>query len=333
MHRLHPTARPPARVAAAGLLATAAALGTPAVVGAYPSPGATATLHANCHAIFEGSNPDCRLHFQLRDAGGHPVSGAAVAWSVSGIDGATVEPIGSGTGPGGQAQAVLVAGPGNCERTATITATAQGVSAQTQVEIECLSDRRGRHLPPPGLFRSILGSVLVDLGGGTMTWTQGGHTVTVSVPAGALPEGTEVSVVGADDSRLSSLLHHGDVLVDSFAVEWTGAQTAAAPISVAVDDAAARPGKQVFEVTAGGLVPVPGASVENGRVTLSTTEDPAFAVVSPATPVNQLSSGNATLDSSSPSRFALEAGGVVLALCLGLALSLRRRRHGATSRF
>jgi hypothetical protein len=330
MHPPHRRALPPVLVAA--LLAAVAALGSPAVVGAYPSPGATATLHADCHAVFERSNPDCRLHFRLRDAKGRPVDGASVAWSVSGITGASVVPSGSVTGRGGQAGALFVPGAGNCEKTATITATAQGVTAQTQVEVECLSDRRGPHLPPPGLFRRFLSSLLVADDGAHLTWTHGGGAVVVTVPAGALPPGTQVSVVGADPSSIGALLHPGDVLIDSFAVEWTGAQPASAPISVAVHDAAGRSGLRVFEVTSAGLQPVPDASVSNGVTTVSMTEDPGFVVVSPATAapgtVTNLSSGAATVVASGSSRrLALAVSGVVLVLVLAAWAGVRRRRQ------
>ena len=132
---------------------------------------------------------------------------------------------------------------------------------------------------------AIVTSADVGAAGGSITGTVGGSTVTVTVPAGALPStGTQVALT---DTAGTAAAPSGDTIVLSFAVnfcvngsKFTG--TFATPVTVTVSDPAIKPGQSLFVLTPSGLVPV-SATIGNGSFTITITGDPTFVLVTSST--------------------------------------------------
>jgi hypothetical protein len=188
-------------------------------------------------------------------------------------------------------------------------------------------------LPPPVVPSSVCGSgtvvtsANVGAAGGSITGTVGASTVTVTVPAGALPStGTQVSL----NTPSVITVPNGTSLVLAFAVnfcvngtKFTG--TFATPVTVTVSLPAIKPGQSLFEQTAGGLVPVTPSSITNGSFSVTITGDPSFVLVTAAT--STLIPGATSVVTGKP--FLLEGlvGGAMLLLGSLLLLRLRFRHH------
>jgi hypothetical protein len=104
----------------------------------------------------------------------------------------------------------------------------------------------------------------------------------VTVPSGALPSGTTVSVypvTGA--SALSSSVPSGQTYVASFAVSWespTGSSPAASTaITMTITDPAIRAGDTVYEMSSSGLKAV-GTATVGGVATVTFVNDPTFVL-------------------------------------------------------
>jgi hypothetical protein len=174
---------------------------------------------------------------------------------------------------------------------------------------------------------AIVTSADVGAAGGSITGTVGGSTVTVTVPAGALPStGTQVALT---DTAGTAAAPSGDTIVLSFAVnfcvngsKFTG--TFATPVTVTVSDPAIKPGQSLFVLTPSGLVPV-SATIGNGSFTITITGDPTFVLVTSSTTATAIP-GATSVVTGKP--FVLE-GAVAGALVLfGSFLLLRLRfRH------
>ena len=103
---------------------------------------------------------------------------------------------------------------------------------------------------PPGTYTTpVVASV--GAGGTHLDTTAGGATATVSVPAGALPEGTEVALAPvADPAALIKRVPVGQSYVVSFSVSWTApdgtSPAASAPITLTVVDRPIRAGDHIY---------------------------------------------------------------------------------------
>jgi S-adenosylmethionine hydrolase len=111
-----------------------------------------------------------------------------------------------------------------------------------------------------------------------------GVSASVSVPAGALPAGTVLSVYPVvNKTALASQVTAGQSYVASFAVSWQAPNgttpTASAPITMTIVDPAITAGETVYLLTANGLVAA-GSATANGTVTITFTSDPVFVVAS-----------------------------------------------------
>jgi hypothetical protein len=183
--------------------------------------------------------------------------------------------------------------------------------------------------PPPApsicSTSSVVTSSDVGASGGTVSGTVGTSGVTVTVPAGDFPGGTQVAIVSVSGVTVPN----PDVIVLAFGVNFcvNGAKvtgTFPEPVTVTVTDPAIKPGQTLFVVTPGGLVPVPSASIGTGSLTLTITGDPDFVLVAATSTVIQ---GATTVVTGKP--FLLEGivgGGLVLLGSL-LLLRLRFRHH------
>lgn len=132
----------------------------------------------------------------------------------------------------------------------------------------------------------------LNIAGGTSgSWTgnhtQSGTGATLTVPAGALPNGTEVKVSFVEDlTRPASLIENNNAYFTSVVVHWiTGTgnsatvPTAAAnkPLVLRLENPAIVAGAKVFSILAGQVTEVATATVD-GEVTLTFYDDPEFVV-------------------------------------------------------
>lgn len=135
---------------------------------------------------------------------------------------------------------------------------------------------------PTGIFGTPTSATVSSTQPTSVTSTYDGSSATVSVPAGALPPATTVTVYPVtSSSSLASSLPAGQSYVLSFAVSWeTTSGTspdASAPITMTISDPDIQPGDALYELTAQGPVKV-GTATERGTVTVSFTSDPLFVV-------------------------------------------------------
>jgi hypothetical protein len=106
----------------------------------------------------------------------------------------------------------------------------------------------------------------------------------VSIPAGALPAGTTVSVYPVIQSAaLTALVPVGESYVASIAVSWKApdgtSPTATAPVTMTITDPNIKAGDTIYEITSAGLKAVGTASAD-GAATITFTNDPTFVVTS-----------------------------------------------------
>jgi hypothetical protein len=109
-----------------------------------------------------------------------------------------------------------------------------------------------------------------------------GGTVTISVPAGALPTGTTVSEYPVTNSTaLGSEVPTGQSFVVALAVTWqTPSGTSpesTTPLTIAITDSTIVVGDPIYVATSSGLTPV-GNATSAGSVTVIFETDPVFVV-------------------------------------------------------
>jgi hypothetical protein len=116
----------------------------------------------------------------------------------------------------------------------------------------------------------------------TITQSSGGASAAVTVPAGALPSGTTVSVYPVvDTAPLVAQVPAGQSYVVSLVVAWQApdgaSPVATAPITMSVSDPGIKAGDKIYEVTTAGLVTVGTATVD-GSATITFSNDPTFLI-------------------------------------------------------
>ena len=109
-----------------------------------------------------------------------------------------------------------------------------------------------------------------------------GASETITVPAGALPSGTTVSVYPVTNTApLVAEVPAASSYVLSFAVSWEApngtSPTATTPISMTISDPSIVAGDVIYEVTSAGLTDV-GTATADGSVTITFSTDPIFMV-------------------------------------------------------
>jgi hypothetical protein len=142
---------------------------------------------------------------------------------------------------------------------------------------------------PPGVPATALGtptsvtsSTAVAV---TTTQSSNGTSTTLTIPAGALPSGTLVSVYPvANANELQSLVPSGSSYIVSVTVAWmtpsATSPNSTTPLSLTISNASIVAGDTVYEVTAIGLKAV-GVATTNGSVTITMSSDPTFLVTAP----------------------------------------------------
>lgn len=139
----------------------------------------------------------------------------------------------------------------------------------------------------------------------TFTSSNANSSVSVTVPAGSLPNGTNVyfDLVG-DFSRAQSVLTGTNSYIISLVVSWltssgTVPDTAAdKPISVTLSNSSIRSGMKVYGIVAG-TVTLLGTATQDGTVTVSVYSDPEVVVVAtkPGPPTSVSATSNGTQQS------------------------------------
>jgi len=117
----------------------------------------------------------------------------------------------------------------------------------------------------------------------TLNQTSGSASATVSIPAGALPSGSVVSIYPITNATtLTSDIRTGQSYVTSFAVSWQApdgtSPTALAPITITIDDHGIAAGDTVYALTSAGRLTPVGVAKANGVVTITFESDPVFVV-------------------------------------------------------
>lgn len=114
----------------------------------------------------------------------------------------------------------------------------------------------------------------------TFTFHYRGVTVTVSVPALALPNGTMVNIAPAS-TDLASDLPRGQSYVTAFELTWVApdgnSPAASAPISITIAGPSIKSGDVIYLLGAHGLHTL-AAAAENGKLATSFTTDVEFVV-------------------------------------------------------
>lgn len=187
--------------------------------------------------------------------------------------------------------------------------------------------------PPPTTCPTgnVVSSTAIGPGGGTVSGTVDGSTVTVSVPPGAFPDGATVAIL---DTSSTAVAPTGDTLVLAFGIafcvdgtKFTG--TFSPPATVTVTNPAIRPGQTFYQQTGTTLTPVPGVTISNGSLSFSVSTDPDYVLVASITTNATVIPGATSVVTGKP--FLLEGlvgGALVLAGGLLLALFVRvRLRH------
>jgi hypothetical protein len=118
----------------------------------------------------------------------------------------------------------------------------------------------------------------------TLTGSVNGAAITVSIPAGALPPGTTVTMYPvANTSNLSAQVPAGQSYVVALGVKWEtpsgGVPVAVSPITLTVSSPTIVAGDTIYIETSSGLTPV-GTATVNGTVTVTFESDPTFLVTS-----------------------------------------------------
>jgi LPXTG-motif cell wall-anchored protein len=142
---------------------------------------------------------------------------------------------------------------------------------------------------PPGASESDLGEpVNITLGSSldmTLTLGSNGTNASITVPAGALPSGTTLSVYPVLSSdAIAASLPAGQNYVVSLVVTWAAPDgsvpLAGQPLTMTISNAAIKAGDQVFQYL-NGVLKLMGTATQDGTITFTFVEDPTFTVATP----------------------------------------------------
>ena len=144
--------------------------------------------------------------------------------------------------------------------------------------------------PPPaapsGAYTTVAASGVYHSANG-LTFGTGNTSpnASLTLPPGALPEGTTVTIYVGNQSTLARLVPAGQTYLASFAVSWTApdgsSPNATAPLSLTINDPRITTGAVQYQTTATGVQPVTG-NVAAGKATFTFTVDPGFVVAAPS---------------------------------------------------
>lgn len=192
----------------------------------------------------------------------------------------------------------------------------------------------------PGGFGSIACSQTVVSASAVVSCQAGTSSINVNVPASSFSIPTIISVTTGSASQIGSagVTGYNAVLAIGVDITQNGQKyqgTISPPLTVTISDPSITSTSQIvmFDTSSQSWVSVPGASVSNGKVTLSITSDPDFAVLAQQTSATVSSSSAPTSSVSGATSvttgkpFLLEgslAGVLIIAGILVLWISRRR---------
>ena len=142
--------------------------------------------------------------------------------------------------------------------------------------------------PPSGLAPSAYGTPvsvhIAATGSTTVSASLGSASATITVPQGAMPTGTTVSIYPVpDSSSIDAEIPEGSTFVTSFAVSWENpdgtALNSTTPVTMTITDPSIQAGNSIYIVTSKGLTNV-GTATVNGTVTVTFSSDPVYAIAS-----------------------------------------------------
>jgi hypothetical protein len=175
---------------------------------------------------------------------------------------------------------------------------------------------------------NVITSLTIPPGGGSVSATVDGSTVTVTVPAGSFPDGAQVAIVEFS----AAVAPTGDSIVLAFGIDFcvNGAKyqgTFSPGATVTVANPAIRPGQTLYQQIGTTLVPLT-AQISNGSLSFSIDTDPNFVLVAAVGPAATIIPGATNVVTGKP--FLLEelVGGLLVLVgstLLFLRLRLRRR--------
>lgn len=168
--------------------------------------------------------------------------------------------------------------------TTTTTTTAPATPGLTTTTVSTSTTVPNLVLPPGtpvGTYTTPL-VTMVGADGARLNESAGGATVTVQVPPGALPSGTELGIAwAANSSALKDRVRTGQAYLLSFSVSWAvpggSSPPASAPLALTVADPSLKAGDIIYMLHGGGLKAV-GTAAKNGRATVAFSTDPDFVV-------------------------------------------------------
>jgi len=168
------------------------------------------------------------------------------------------------------AHALVIVGAVAALASSTVRVSAQGYAGTPPVPA------------PVGAFPTVVASTTVSGSGPT---TLAGSGTSVLVPAGALPSGTQVSILAGDTVTLQHLLPAGQILVAGYAVGWIAPDgstpLAKSPLTFTIASSAIQSGEAAYETTSTGLVPA-AATITAGQAMFTFSADPGFVVANTA---------------------------------------------------
>jgi hypothetical protein len=159
---------------------------------------------------------------------------------------------------------------------------------------------------------------MVTTGPTALSDTAAGASAALTVPSGALPPGTDVSIAAVKNAAaLMSEVPAGQSYLTSFAVSWVApdgtSPKALQPITMTITDPAIKAGDTIYALTSTGIRAIGTATVD-GQATVTFTTDPAFVVA--AVPRLGAVAGQATLKGLT-ARFGVACAAA--ARCAGMA--------------
>ncbi|MDE2386611.1 MAG: InlB B-repeat-containing protein [Actinomycetales bacterium] len=137
----------------------------------------------------------------------------------------------------------------------------------------------------PGNLTRIGTINALQLVGSNYSGTSGSSSVSVTVPAGALPSGTVVGIdLIADNSYAQSLISGSNTYVLSVAVSWLASDgtvpntNTGKAVTLTITNASIRAGALVYSIQ-NGIATLLGTATANGTVTVELTSDPGIYLV------------------------------------------------------
>jgi uncharacterized repeat protein (TIGR02543 family) len=152
------------------------------------------------------------------------------------------------------------------------------------------------------LIGTLSASSLIDI---SFSGSNSGSSVSVSVPAGSLPNGTTVSLnLLGNFSRAQSLISNANNYIISIVVSWVAADgtvpdtAAGKPVTVIISNTTIKRGMSVYSII-GSTVTLLGTATADGSITVSLTTDPEVVVAAtkPGAPTTVLASTGADASS------------------------------------